>query len=54
MPITHVAIVNAKPREKPYRLFDPAGDYHRDDLLWCDKDLGHWTSGLLPEESVYR
>ena len=27
MPITHVAIVNAKPREKPYRLFDGRGLY---------------------------
>ena len=27
MPITHVAVVNAKPREKPYRLFDGRGLY---------------------------
>ena len=27
MPITHVAIVNAKPREKPYRIFDGRGLY---------------------------
>jgi integrase len=27
MPITHVAIVNAKPGEKPYRLFDGRGLY---------------------------
>lgn len=27
MPITHVAIVSAKPREKPYRLFDGRGLY---------------------------
>jgi hypothetical protein len=27
MPITHAQIVNAKPREKPYRLFDGRGLY---------------------------
>jgi hypothetical protein len=27
MPVTHAEIINAKPREKPYRLFDGRGLY---------------------------
>ncbi len=61
MPITHVAIVNAKPREKPYRLFDGRGLY-----LEVSPSGGRWwrfkyrfqgkekrmSLGVFPEVSI--
>ena len=61
MPITHVAIVNAKPREKPYRLFDGRGLY-----LEVSRSGGRWwrfkyrfqgrekrmSLGVFPEVSI--
>jgi hypothetical protein len=33
-PVTHAEIVNAKPREKPYRLFDGRGLYLEVAFRW--------------------
>ena len=56
MPVTHAEIVNAKPREKPYRLFDGRGLYLEvapsGGRWWRFKVSANYAAYGLRDESV--